>query len=69
MKLKRDSSQKGRKKGADPNPRGAAFHDIVGPPDPLELDKLERTRALGGLCPERSEFLDDLCRRLGPLPL
>jgi hypothetical protein len=66
MKLKLDDSQKGRKKGADPKPRGEAFNE-VGSPDPRELDKLERTRALGGLVPERSPFLDDLCRRLGSI--
>jgi hypothetical protein len=67
MKLKLDDSQKKRKKGSDPKPRGATFHEIVGPPDPRELDKLERTRALGGLVPERSPFLDQLCRKIGAL--
>jgi hypothetical protein len=67
MKLKLDDSQKGRKKGQEPKPRGAAFDQIVGPPDPKELDKLERTRALGGLVPERSPFLDDVCRKIGSL--
>jgi hypothetical protein len=66
MKVKLDKSQKKRKNGAYPKPRGAAFHE-VGPPDPRELDKLERTRALGGLVPERSSFLDELCRKIGSL--
>ena len=48
----------------DPLPRGAQFKERKREPDPRELAKLEATRALGGLVPERSEFLDRLCKAL-----
>jgi hypothetical protein len=50
--MKLDQSQKGTKKGQYPKPRGENFN-IVGPPDPKELAKLDQTRTLGGLVPER----------------
>lgn len=76
-----DPSQTGRKINAgvredgtviyiqsDPLPRGAKFKDVTpGREDPSELAKLEATRKLGGLVPERSEFLDRLCRQIGEL--
>jgi hypothetical protein len=36
-------------------------------PHPYEAAKLEATRKLGGLVPERSVLLDRLCRAVGPL--
>jgi hypothetical protein len=48
----------------DPLPRGAQFKEHKRAPDPAELAKLEATRRLGGLVPERSAFLDGLARAL-----
>lgn len=33
----------------------------------IEEGKLKRTRDFGGLVPEPSEFLERLCRQIGPL--
>ena len=33
----------------------------------IEEGKLQRTRDFGGLVPEPSEFLQDLCCKIGPL--
>ena len=33
----------------------------------IEEGKLQRTRNFGGLVPEPSPFLEDLCRKIGPL--
>jgi hypothetical protein len=33
----------------------------------FEAIKYERTMAFGGLVPERSSFLDEMCRKVGPL--
>jgi hypothetical protein len=51
----------------DPLPRGAQFKEHKREPDPAELAKLEATRKLGGLVPERSKLLDGLCLSLGAL--
>jgi hypothetical protein len=48
--LKLDPSQRGKKrKGAQdfPLPRGAAFKEVKGPPDPDELAKLMETKRAG----------------------
>jgi hypothetical protein len=50
-----------------PKPRGGVKKTPI--PDTGELAKLEATHKLGGLVPERSPFLDELCRKVGSLEM
>src|SRR5271165_652472 len=60
--MKLDPSQRWTLKTGYPKPPGAIFEQKRKKVDPDELAKLEATRKFGGLVPERSEYLDALCR-------